>query len=148
MRVDLIDTTSDYIPLSLFYLKSYVETDPVIGRDGRIDVVVPENVPDAEATAAEIVARNPDVVGFSCYVWNMDHTMEICRHIKAKSPGTAIVVGGPDVSSVPEKALRNNPWVDGARRYSGTRFSPGRRYRFDRPAAVHREPRRHPVALS
>lgn len=112
MRVDLIDTTSDYIPLSLFYLKSYAETDPVIGRDGRIDVVVPENVPDAEATAAEIVARNPDVVGFSCYVWNMDHTMEICRHIKAKSPGTAIVVGGPDVSSVPEKALRNNPWVD------------------------------------
>lgn len=112
MRVDLIDTTSDYIPLSLFYLKSYAETDPVIGRDSRIEVVVPEAVADAEATAAEIVARDPAVVGFSCYVWNMGHTMEICRHIKAASPGTAIVVGGPDVSSVPEKALRNNPWVD------------------------------------
>lgn len=112
MRVDLIDTTSDYIPLSLFYLKSYAETDPVIGRDGRIEVVAPEDVADAEATAAEIVARKPDVVGFSCYVWNMVHTMEICRHIKARSPSTAIVVGGPDVSSVPEKALGNNPWVD------------------------------------
>ena len=112
MRVDLIDTTSDYIPLSLFYLKSYAETDPVIGRDGRIDVVVPQDVSNAEATAAEIVGRKPTVVGFSCYVWNMEHTMEICRHIKAKSPGTAIVVGGPDVSSVPEKALRKYPWID------------------------------------
>lgn len=112
MRVDLIDTTSDYIPLSLFYLKSYAETDPVIGRDGRIEVVVPDDVPDAEATAAEIVARKPDVVGFSCYVWNMGQTMKICRLIKEKSPKTTIVVGGPDVSSVPEKALRGNPWVD------------------------------------
>jgi len=112
MRVDLIDTTSDYIPLSLFYLKSYAETDPVIGRGSRIEVVVPKDVADAKATAAEIVARKPQVVGFSCYVWNMGHTMEICRHIKAMSPGTTIVVGGPDVSSVPEKALRSNPWVD------------------------------------
>ncbi len=112
MQVDLIDLTSDYIPLSLFYIKSYAETDPLISRAGRIDVVVPVDASDAARTAAEIVARNPDIVGFSCYIWNMLHTMEIARLVKQQAPATTIVVGGPDVSSVPEKALDTYPWID------------------------------------
>ncbi len=112
MQVDLIDLTSDYIPLSLFYIKSYAETDPVIGASSRIDVVVPEDASDAARTAAEIVARKPDIVGFSCYIWNMLHTMEIARRVKEQAPGTTIVVGGPDVSSVPKKALATYPWID------------------------------------
>ena len=112
MQVDLIDLTSDYIPLSLFYIKSYAETDPLVGRAGRIEVVVPEDATDAARTAAEIVARKPDIVGFSCYIWNMLHTMEIARLIKQQAPATTIVVGGPDVSSVPKKALDTYPWID------------------------------------
>lgn len=112
MQVDLIDLTSDYIPLSLFYIKSYAETDPLIGRDGRIEVVVPEDASNAARTAAEIAARKPDVVGFSCYIWNMLHTMEIARLVKQHAPATTVVVGGPDVSSVPKKALDTYPWID------------------------------------
>lgn len=112
MQVDLIDLTSDYIPLSLFYIKGYAETDPTISASSRIDVVVPEDASDAARTAAEIVARKPDIVGFSCYIWNMLHTMEIARRVKEQAPGTTIVVGGPDVSSVPKKALATYPWID------------------------------------
>jgi len=112
VQVDLIDLTSDYIPLSLFYIKSYAETDPVIGARSRIDVVVPEDASDAARTAAEIVSRKPDIVGFSCYIWNMLHTMEIARRVKEQAPDTTVVVGGPDVSSVPKKALDTYPWVD------------------------------------
>ena len=112
MQVDLVDLTSSYIPLSLFYIKSYAETDPLIGRDGRIEVVIPKDASDAARTAAEIAARKPEVVGFSCYIWNMLHTMEIARLVKAAAPDTAIVVGGPDVSSVPKKALDTYPWID------------------------------------
>ncbi len=112
VQVDLIDLTSDYIPLSLFYIKSYAETDPLVGRASRIDVVVPQDATDAARTAGEIVARKPDIVGFSCYIWNMLHTMEIARLVKQQAPGTVIVVGGPDVSSVPKKALDTYPWID------------------------------------
>lgn len=112
MQVDLIDLTSDYIPLSLFYIKSYAETDATVSSRSRIDVVVPEDASNAAATAAEIVARKPDIVGFSCYIWNMLHTMEIARRVKAQAPETTIVVGGPDVSSVPKKALDTYPWID------------------------------------
>ena len=112
MQVDLIDLTSDYIPLSLFYIKGYAETDPLIGAQSQIDVVVPEDASNASRTAAEIVARKPDIVGFSCYIWNMLHTMEIARRVKEQAPDTTIVVGGPDVSSVPKKALDTYPWID------------------------------------
>jgi radical SAM superfamily enzyme YgiQ (UPF0313 family)/cytochrome c-type biogenesis protein CcmH/NrfG len=112
VQIDLIDLTSDYIPLSLFYIKSYAETDPLVGRAGRIEVVVPEDASNAARTAAEIVARRPEVVGFSCYIWNMLHTMEIARLVKQQAPETTIVVGGPDVSSVPKKALDTYPWID------------------------------------
>jgi len=112
VQVDLIDLTSDYIPLSLFYIKSYAETDATVSSQSRIDVVVPEDASNAAATAAEIVARKPDIVGFSCYIWNMLHTMEIARRVKEKAPETTIVVGGPDVSSVPKKALDTYPWID------------------------------------
>lgn len=112
MQVDLIDLTSDYIPLSLFYIKSYAETDATVAARSRIDVVVPADASDAATTAAEIVARKPDIVGFSCYIWNMLHTMEIARRVKDRLPGTTIVVGGPDVSSVPKKTLDTYPWID------------------------------------
>jgi radical SAM superfamily enzyme YgiQ (UPF0313 family)/Flp pilus assembly protein TadD len=112
VQVDLIDLTSDYIPLSLFYIKGYAETDPVISASSRIDVVVPEDASDAARTAAEIIDRKPDIVGFSCYIWNMLHTMEIARRVKEQAPGTTIVVGGPDVSSVPKQALATYPWID------------------------------------
>ncbi len=112
MKIDLIDMTSDYIPLSLFYLKSYAESDPMIAAHGRIDVFTPTEASDIDRTVGEIVARTPDIIGFSCYIWNSSQTMEICRRVKAQVPGVTIVLGGPDVSSVPEKTINENDWVD------------------------------------
>ena len=112
MKIDLIDTTSDYIPLSLFYLKSYAESDPLIAAQGRIDVFTPTEASDIDRTVGEIVARSPDIIGFSCYIWNSSQTMEICRRVKAQALDVTIVLGGPDVSSVPEKTINENDWVD------------------------------------
>lgn len=112
MRVELIDMTSDYIPLSLLYLKSYAEADALLSRQCEIEVIAPTNTADVEQTASEIAARRPNVVGFSCYIWNMLHNMKLCQRLKEIAPETVIVVGGPDVSSVPDKALRTYPWID------------------------------------
>ena len=63
MRVDLIDTTSDFIPLALFYLKSYAETDPLIQQKTSINVVNPKNTLNIEDTAEEILKGNPNIIG-------------------------------------------------------------------------------------
>ena len=39
-----------------------------------------------------------DVVAFSCYIWNITQTLEVCRLIKKLNPDTKILLGGPEVS--------------------------------------------------
>jgi anaerobic magnesium-protoporphyrin IX monomethyl ester cyclase len=39
-----------------------------------------------------------DVVAFSCYIWNISPTLEVCRKIKALNPEVKILLGGPEVS--------------------------------------------------
>lgn len=39
-----------------------------------------------------------DIVAFSCYIWNISQTLEVCRKIKSLNPNTNILLGGPEVS--------------------------------------------------
>ncbi|RLZ09882.1 B12-binding domain-containing radical SAM protein [Faecalibacter macacae] len=39
-----------------------------------------------------------DIVCFSCYIWNISQTLEVCKRIKKIAPNTKILLGGPEVS--------------------------------------------------
>src|SRR5690606_41526644 len=39
-----------------------------------------------------------DVVCFSCYIWNITQTLEVCKIIKSIDPNTKVLLGGPEVS--------------------------------------------------
>lgn len=39
-----------------------------------------------------------DLVAFSCYIWNITQTLELCALIKNLNPSCAILLGGPEVS--------------------------------------------------
>jgi len=39
-----------------------------------------------------------DIVCFSCYIWNITQTLEVCERIKQVAPRTKILLGGPEVS--------------------------------------------------
>jgi anaerobic magnesium-protoporphyrin IX monomethyl ester cyclase len=39
-----------------------------------------------------------DVVAFSCYIWNITQTLEVCKKIKSLNPEIKILLGGPEVS--------------------------------------------------
>lgn len=47
---------------------------------------------------SEIYKCNPDVICFSCYIWNIDIIKEIVSTIKKVLPKVVIVLGGPEVS--------------------------------------------------
>ncbi|MBO5858413.1 MAG: cobalamin-dependent protein, partial [Clostridia bacterium] len=50
--------------------------------------------------------ENPSVVGFSCYVWNMEYNLRLAEMIKKKYPDCLIVFGGhnvPEDTSLLEK---------------------------------------------
>lgn len=46
----------------------------------------------------EIYKRKPDVIGFSCYIWNMEMVESILPVLKQILPEVKIVLGGPEVS--------------------------------------------------
>jgi radical SAM superfamily enzyme YgiQ (UPF0313 family) len=46
----------------------------------------------------QLLAQQPEIIGFSVYIWNVTETGEVIRMLKQVSPGTRIVVGGPEVS--------------------------------------------------
>ncbi|HEX8517481.1 MAG TPA: radical SAM protein [Bacteroidia bacterium] len=42
--------------------------------------------------------KNFDVIAFSCYIWNITQTLDVCKRIKALNPQIKILLGGPEVS--------------------------------------------------
>ncbi len=66
---------------------------------------------DAERFAHEITREHPDVVAFSCYIWNITKTLEICRIIKQHSD-CKIVLGGPEVAYRPNDVLAKYGYID------------------------------------
>lgn len=46
----------------------------------------------------ELMEQKPDIICFSCYLWNIDIVINICNCIKKIAPKIIIVLGGPEVS--------------------------------------------------
>nr|WP_106779626.1 B12-binding domain-containing radical SAM protein [Lysinibacillus timonensis] len=46
----------------------------------------------------DLYQHKPDVVGFSCYIWNIEETIRVIKMLKTVSPHTKIILGGPEVS--------------------------------------------------
>ena len=59
-----------------------------------------------------LLQRDIDLLGFSCYVWNINRVLLITQRIKAQKPQIRIILGGPEVSPIAEEILTENPWID------------------------------------
>lgn len=53
-----------------------------------------------------IVERTPDIIGFSCYIWNIGVVKKLAREIKRLKPETVVIFGGPEVAFSYERVLR------------------------------------------
>ena len=61
--------------------------------------------------AATIEELSPRVAAFSCYIWNVEKTLELCKILKDKT-NCKIILGGPEVAYRPKNILENYPFVD------------------------------------
>ena len=94
MKVVLATLNAKYIhtSLALRYLKAYAQ--------GEFDVEIAEyTIKDpAMGIAADIFEKKPDVIGFSCYIWNIEETIVVVDMLRKVLPEAKIVLGGPEVS--------------------------------------------------
>lgn len=66
---------------------------------------------DTLSFAGKIIDEKPDVVAFSCHIWNVTKTLEVCRIIKEKHD-CKIVLGGPEVAYRPKDVLEKYEFAD------------------------------------
>ena len=65
-----------------------------------------------EALLALLCAPAPELLGLSCYIWNVETLRRLLPKLRAALPNTAIVLGGPEVSFCAEAFLAQNPAAD------------------------------------
>ncbi len=88
------------IPLAAGYLAAYAEKQGLITREEW--QMLPREVADygSDTAVAEAIARaEPDLVCFSLYLWNLERSAHIARHVALLSHRTRLVAGGPEVVS-------------------------------------------------
>ena len=61
----------------------------------------------------DIYHRAPEVLCFSCYIWNISYVKDLIRDLHKILPDTVIWTGGPEVSYDPENFLKEMPEVFG-----------------------------------
>ncbi len=110
----------DFAPasLALLNLKSYASADPVLKERLQTRIVGGTPHDDPEHTIASIVTAakemQPDVIGFSIYIWSRFRLYEASRQVRMLFPNVPIIWGGPDVSdeAYAQELLAEHPSVD------------------------------------
>ena len=62
---------------------------------------------------ADIYKRKPEVIGFSCYIWNFTLIQELLGEVHKLLPDTELWLGGPEVSFQCHDILKKYPYVKG-----------------------------------
>ena len=66
-----------------------------------------------DAILRDIYERRPDVIAFSCYIWNISMICEIAAELHKVMPQTPIWLGGPEVTYEAEEQLKKYKWCTG-----------------------------------
>lgn len=66
-----------------------------------------------EAIIADIYKKKPDVLAFSCYIWNWEYVQEVMTELHKLLPQVPIFLGGPEVSFTREDILKKYPFLTG-----------------------------------
>ena len=67
----------------------------------------------------DIYMHNPDILCFSCYLWNISYVEQLIREIPKVLPGTKIWLGGPEVSYNAREMLEAYSGLTGIMRGEG-----------------------------
>lgn len=67
----------------------------------------------------DLYREQPELLCFSCYIWNLDYVEELVREIKKILPETIIWLGGPEVSYDAKEVLLRLPEVTGVMKGEG-----------------------------
>lgn len=106
MKILLAACNAKYIHsnLAVYNLRAYAE-------DYRKNIILKEYTinQQKDEILRDIYLEKPDVICFSCYIWNISFVKEIAEDLKKILPDSVFWAGGPEVSFDAEDFLKKNP---------------------------------------
>lgn len=116
MKVVLAAINAKYIHsnLAVYSLKAYAKE---FGNDVEIaEYTINQQTDDI---LMDLYKRRPDMLCFSCYIWNLRYVEELVREVHKILPETVIWAGGPEVSYDSPDVLRRLPEMTGVMKGEG-----------------------------
>ena len=127
MKILLVAINAKYIHsnLAIYSLKAYAEkwletySGLTSGQDAEIkltEYTINQPIPDI---LMDIYRKKPDILCFSCYIWNMEHTEALVKEIAKLCPHMPLWLGWPEVSYDAVEVLGRLPQVKGIMKGEG-----------------------------
>ena len=115
MKTVLVGINSKYIHtcLAIWYLKASILKDENF-KVTKSNIIIREFTinDNKDNILSEIYKEKPDVLTFSCYIWNIDIILLLSRELKKLLPHLKIILGGPEVSYDAHTILEDNSAID------------------------------------
>lgn len=99
---------SVFLPYSIGALAAYAFKEPFVRKHYLLNPLVFLKE-DINQVLAKI--KDPYLIGFSCYLWNVDYNLSLAAAIKKEWPSCVSVFGGPQIPEDPEY-LKKHPQID------------------------------------
>lgn len=118
MKILLVAINAKYIHsnLAVYSLRAYAKR-----FQEQIEIVEYTINHRTEQVLRDLYGRSPDVLAFSCYIWNLDFIERLLPDLAKILPQVPIYIGGPEVSYETETFLKAHPQIAGVLQGEGER---------------------------
>ncbi len=110
-KILLCAINSKFVHSSLapWYLKKALTDGEIDGIE--VDIIEATINDDYRSIANRITSNAPDIIGFSCYIWNISHTTKLLQEL-TRTTNPIVVLGGPEVGFNSTEVLQSTPQAD------------------------------------
>ena len=116
LRIVLVDRSGEvstrYTPLAIMSLKAALEADTALRTEVSAGLLSYRSDSTLVDMLCQIVAEQPDVVGFSCQGWNYNQFSALLPPLRQLCPRAAVVFGGNHVTNRGRILLQRHPEID------------------------------------
>ena len=117
MKILLTAINAKYIHSNpaVYSLAAYANHNLTAGEKEKCQIEIAEYTINhrTESIIADIYKQKPDVLAFSCYIWNWEYVQEVMTELHKLMPTVPIYLGGPEVSFTSEEILKQYPFLAG-----------------------------------
>lgn len=117
MKILLIAINAKYIHSNpaIYSLAAYANHNLTAEEKEKCQIEIAEYTINhrTETIIADIYKKKPDVLAFSCYIWNWDYVQEVMVELHKLLPKVPIFLGGPEVSFTSKEILKQYPFLSG-----------------------------------